>query len=144
MVIYFCANPKLNWHARKRTDPGPIFGIMNLDGVALKKVYTILDSHVSVNPIFEKKVLEKAELPDRRLHDTRHSYASLMLKNGASLDYVKRMLGHADISMTSNTYGHLLPDRDRSQVNQLSNSILHPSGTQENEKAVTSYDYDLY
>jgi integrase len=117
---------------------------MNLDGVALKKVYTILDSHVSVNPIFEKKVLEKAELPDRRLHDTRHSYASLMLKNGASLDYVKRMLGHADISMTSNTYGHLLPDRDRSQVNQLSNSILHPSGTQENEKAVTSYDYDLY
>ena len=66
-----------------------------------------------------KKILKEAKLPDRRLHDTRHSYASLMLKNGASLDYVRRMLGHSDIGMTSNVYGHLMPDRDRTQVNEL-------------------------
>jgi len=86
-----------------------------------------------------KRILEKAELPDHRLHDTRHSYASLMLKNGASLDYVKRMLGHADIAMTSNIYGHLMPNRDRTQVNLLGATILNPAApicTQESEKAI--------
>lgn len=72
-----------------------------------------------------KRVLSKAELQDHRLHDTRHSYASMMLKDGASLDYVKRMLGHADISMTSNIYGHLMPNRDRTQVNRLGDMIFN-------------------
>jgi integrase len=87
-----------------------------------------------------KRILAKAELPVRRIHDIRHSYASLMLKNGASLDYVKRMLGHSDISMTSNIYGHLMPNRDRSQVNLLGDTLLNPSAPNthpENKKVVT-------
>jgi len=86
------------------------------------------------------KILAKAGLPQHRLHDIRHSYASLMLKNGASLDYVKHMLGHSDIQMTSNIYGHLMPDRDRTQVNLLGETILSPSAPSmhpESEKAVT-------
>ncbi len=70
-----------------------------------------------------KKVLTMAGLPDRRLHDTRHSYAALLAKNGASLDYIKRMLGHADIGTTSNFYCHLMPNRDRKQVNHLADLI---------------------
>jgi integrase len=95
-------------------------------------------SHMSQNTarnVF-KRVLKKAALPCHRIHDSRHSYASLMLKNGASLDYVKRMLGHSNIAMTSNIYGHLMPNRDRTQVNLLGNALLksdapcvHPEST---------------
>ena len=90
-----------------------------------------------------KRVLKRVELPDIRLHCIRHSYASIMLANGATLDYVKRMLGHSSISMTSDLYGHLMPNRDRSSVNLLSNQILHPMRTLEKEKVVTYGSYDL-
>lgn len=96
-------------------------------------------SQQKVRSIFDK-ILKQAKLPRRRLHDVRHSYASLLLKNGASLDYVKRMMGHSDISMTSNTYGHLMPNRDRSQINQLGEIILFksaPTPHPKNEKNVT-------
>ena len=55
-----------------------------------------------------------------------------MLKNGASLDYVKRMLGHSNMAMTSNIYGRRMPNRDWTQVNLLAGSLsnpLHPSYT---------------
>lgn len=83
-----------------------------------------------------KLVLNKAGLPHHRIHDSRHSYASLMLKNGASLDYVKRMLGHANIAMTSNIYGHLMPNRDRTQVNLLANSLSNPPAPSVHPKIV--------
>lgn len=76
-----------------------------------------------------KRTLVEAKLPEHRLHNTRHTYASMMLKNGASLDYVKRMMGHTDIAMTSNVYGHLMPDRDRTQVNLLGDTLLNPHPT---------------
>jgi len=82
-----------------------------------------------------KRVLKKAEFPSHRIHDSRHSYASLMLKNGASLDYVKRMLGHTNIAMTSNIYGHLMPNRDRTQVNLLGESLLNPTAPNVHQKA---------
>jgi integrase len=87
-----------------------------------------------------RRVLKKAILPFHRIHDSRHSYASLMLKNGASLDYVKRMLGHTNIATTSNSYGHLMPNRGRTQVNLSGQSPSIPSAPfmrPEKEKAVT-------
>lgn len=50
-------------------------------------------------------------LPKMRLHDARHTFATQLLAAGASLDDVKRVLGHASISVTSDTYGHLVPER---------------------------------
>jgi integrase len=42
-----------------------------------------------------------------RLHDLRHSAASMMLAAGLPMIYVQRQLGHADIGTTINRYGHL-------------------------------------
>lgn len=42
-----------------------------------------------------------------RIHDLRHTAASWMLAEGAQLFVVSRVLGHADIQTTANTYGHL-------------------------------------
>ncbi len=54
-----------------------------------------------------RKLLIKHELPIIRFHDLRHSCASILLSNGMTLKDVQEWLGHADISMTANVYGHL-------------------------------------
>jgi integrase len=56
---------------------------------------------------------EKAGLPHMRLHDLRHTAASMMLGQGSTLDDVKRVMGHASIALTSDTYGHLVEGRSR-------------------------------
>jgi integrase len=52
---------------------------------------------------------ENAGLPDVRIHDLRHTYASLLINNGASLYEVQKLLGHYHVSMTER-YAHLYPD----------------------------------
>jgi integrase len=52
-----------------------------------------------------------APLPgDLRLYDLRHTAASLMIREGASIKAVQRQLGHATASITLDVYGHLFPD----------------------------------
>lgn len=52
-------------------------------------------------------LLERAGLPQQRFHDLRHATASLLLAEGVDLFTVKEILGHSQISLTANTYGHL-------------------------------------
>jgi integrase len=52
-----------------------------------------------------------APLPDDlRLYDLRHTAASLMIREGASVKAVQKQLGHATASITLDVYGHLFPD----------------------------------
>ena len=48
-------------------------------------------------------------LPVIRLHDARHTHASLMLKQGVHPKIVQERLGHASIQMTLDTYSHVAP-----------------------------------
>ena len=58
-----------------------------------------------------KKLLGCAGLPaTTRLHDLRHSAATLLLCRGVPVKVVSEMLGHADISITLSIYAHVLPD----------------------------------
>ena len=54
-----------------------------------------------------KRKLKKAGLRDIRLHDLRHSCASLMLENGVPMKQIQEWLGHSDFSTTANIYAHL-------------------------------------
>lgn len=56
-----------------------------------------------------KRILRKAGLPNIRFHDLRHTAASLMLQSGIHPKVVQERLGHADISLTLNTYSHITP-----------------------------------
>lgn len=56
-----------------------------------------------------KATLKRAGLPDIRFHDLRHSAASLMLAQGVPLRVVMEVLGHSSISLTANTYSHVMP-----------------------------------
>jgi integrase len=49
-----------------------------------------------------------AGLPDVRVHDLRHTAASLWLAAGADPKVVQRVLGHATAAMTMDLYGHLV------------------------------------
>jgi len=47
-----------------------------------------------------------------RFHDLRHTHASWLISAGRPLTAISRRLGHTSISITSDRYGHLLPDVD--------------------------------
>jgi integrase len=63
--------------------------------------------------------LAKAGLRCIRIHDLRHTFASLLIQNGESLVYVKEQLGHHSIRVTVDTYGHLVPGGNRAAVDKL-------------------------
>ena len=58
-----------------------------------------------------QRILRKNGLPIMRLHDLRHSTASILFDKGMSLEDVKNWLGHADIETTSNIYVHYRQER---------------------------------
>ena len=53
------------------------------------------------------KFIRKHKLPDVRLHDLRHSCATLMIENNIPMKTVQERLGHADFSTTANIYAHV-------------------------------------
>lgn len=54
-----------------------------------------------------KQLLADLDLPAQRFHDLRHLTASILLAEGADIFTVKEILGHSQIALTANTYGHL-------------------------------------
>lgn len=75
-------------------------------------------SQNTVRNVF-KALLGKAGMRSARIHDMRHTFASLLLSDGESPVYVKEQLGHASIQMTVDIYGHLIPSSNREAVNRL-------------------------
>lgn len=71
-----------------------------------------------------RKLLEKNNLPHIRFHELRHSCASLLLNNGCTLKDVQEYMGHADINMTANIYGHLDVARKDMLSNEISQAIF--------------------
>lgn len=64
-----------------------------------------------------------------RLHDFRHSHASLLIEMGFSPLLIAERLGHESIDTTLNIYGHLFPNKQNEVVNrlqELSSTILVP------------------
>ncbi|MBA2441505.1 MAG: site-specific integrase [Rubrobacter sp.] len=57
-----------------------------------------------------KRNLRRAGLPDTfRLYDLRHTCATLLLSRNVHPKYVQEMLGHASITLTLDTYSHVIP-----------------------------------
>lgn len=70
-----------------------------------------------------RPLLEKAKVQHVRIHDARHTYASLMLRRGVPIAYVSRQLGHSSIQVTVDLYGHFIPGADRHHVESLAADI---------------------
>ncbi len=96
----------------KWTDSGQVFATM------LGKPH-----HAATISCAFQDALDRAGLPDVRLHDLRHAAATFLLGLGFGLEDVKQLLGHSSITLTSNTYGHVLEQHQR-QVAQAMDAVL--------------------
>ena len=66
----------------------------------------------------------EAKLPDVRIHDLRHTFASLLVSGGASLEMIGKLLGHSQMQ-TTQRYAHLMDSPLRDGVNSVA-SIFRP------------------
>jgi integrase len=70
-----------------------------------------------------KNLLRKGGLPDIRLHDLRHSAASLLLAMGVHPKVVQELLGHSSISTTLDVYSHVIPSLQREASEKMHNLL---------------------
>lgn len=95
---------------------GRLYGMMASD-----RLFTITKSYL------EKEMIRGVELSGVkkiRLHDLRHSHASLLIsKLGAQINLVADRLGHEKIQTTLSTYSHLYPNQSRDLADQLNGLI---------------------
>ncbi len=68
---------------------------------------------------FRKLLAHNPELPPVRLHDLRHTSASLLLASGIDIETISHRLGHSKPSVTLDIYGHALPEIDRAAADKL-------------------------
>jgi integrase len=66
-----------------------------------------------------KALLADAKLPNIRLHDLRHSCATLLLAQGVNARVIIETLGHSQVSLTLNTYSHVLPTLQREAATKI-------------------------
>lgn len=69
------------------------------------------------------KILKENKLPKIRLHDLRHSAASLLVDLGFSLKEIQEYLGHSNISTTADIYSHLKFESKRNIVNTMNEKL---------------------
>lgn len=72
----------------------------------------------NINRTFDA-LLKNAKLSKIRFHDLRHSCATFLLSQGVSPRTVMEILGHSQISLTMNTYSHVLPEMTRAAVSVM-------------------------
>ena len=76
--------------------------------------------------LFEQAVKD-VDVPRIRMHDLRHTWATLALRAGVNPKVVQERLGHANISITMDTYSHVLPDLQESAA-ELVASLVELAG----------------
>jgi integrase len=75
-----------------------------------------------------KPLLKRAELPAIRLHDLRHTCATILLMAGKHPKYVQELLGHASISITLDTYSHVIEGMDGGLAEAMDDALGGGSG----------------
>lgn len=70
------------------------------------------------------KLMKRTGFQGIRLHDARHTHASLMLKQGIHPKIVQERLGHASIGITLDTYSHVAPGLQQAAAEGFDNLVL--------------------
>jgi integrase len=105
MVVATALESHRTRQQEERVATGPAWVDTGL--VFTSPVGTALDSR-NVTREFHA-MLELANLPSVRFHDLRHTAATLLLAQGVDPRTIMETLGHSQISLTLNTYSHVLP-----------------------------------
>ena len=67
--------------------------------------------------------LEKANLRKVRIHDLRHTYATLRVAKGDNIADVSNQLGHHSVKLTMDVYYHWIPGKKKAEVDGLDDSF---------------------
>jgi len=96
-----------------RNDPGLIFTTARGTPLELRNVVRTF-----------KRILRSAGLPDQRFYDLRHTCASLLLAQGVHPWVVMEILGHSQISLTMNTYSHVIPQLQEDAARRMDDLLV--------------------
>ena len=77
-----------------------------------------------------RSLLKKLELPHKKLHSLRHTYATELFARGAKIEVVSTLLGHKEIGTTQEVYVHVLPETKVSTAELLSDLLIDDLPTQ--------------
>lgn len=72
-----------------------------------------------------KKILKDNKLEVRKFHDLRHTYATRLFELGEEPKTVQTLLGHSNISITLDTYTHVLDNLKEKAVSKLDNLYIN-------------------
>lgn len=70
-----------------------------------------------------KELLASAGVRDARLHDARHTAASLLMQQGVPARVAMQILGHSQISLTLGTYSHVVPELAEDAAERMSQAL---------------------
>ena len=72
-----------------------------------------------------KRLANRADLKPIRLHDARHSHASIMFKQDTHPKIVQERLGHSSIQVTLDTYSHIAPGMQEAAADRFGELFDH-------------------
>jgi integrase len=107
-----------HWEHQQREYPGS------------ELVFTDTHGHLIMPSVFRKvyykRLFKQIGLPDLRFHDLRHTFATLLLANGINVKVVSEALGHANITITLQTYVHVMPHMQQQAVEKMQSLLVSP------------------
>jgi integrase len=69
------------------------------------------------------RLAARCGIPDIRLHDSRHTHATLLLKAGVNVKVIQERLGHANFSTTMNLYAHVSPGMQKEAASRFDDIV---------------------
>lgn len=123
---YEISTPKTNSSYRKIIIPDKLIDTLKIYISKFEKCKSStfffgLDAPLDDHTIY-RRLEEHCKLSDVkkiRIHDFRHSHASLLIANGANIVLVAKRLGHTNTQQTLNTYAHLFPNSEYELINLI-------------------------
>lgn len=124
--------PKNASSQRKLTIPEPLMRILEQQKEIQQKEYTKWNNQMFVcggeSPLRDTslsnkniELSQKAELRTIRIHDFRHTHATLLINEGINVQEIARRLGHSDATITLKVYAHLYPREEERAIKILNN-----------------------
>ncbi len=88
-------------------------------------VFSVLGKHLLPNTVTHawSKLVNHSGLKAIRLHDARHTHASIMLKQGIHPKIVQERLGHSSIQITLDTYSHVAPGLQEAAAKRFDDAV---------------------